>query len=38
MAAIAKECGFTGIGRYAQGGFVHLDMRQPAAEFIGDEE
>lgn len=38
MAAVAKECGFTGTGKYPQGGFVHLDMRQPALDFVGNEK
>lgn len=37
MAEAARAAGFTGIGRYHLGGFVHLDLRQPAATFEGDE-
>jgi hypothetical protein len=33
LAALAKECGFTGIGRYRQLAFVHVDLRQPAGEW-----
>ena len=33
LAALAKECGFTGIGRYYSQAFVHVDLRQPAGEW-----
>lgn len=35
LASLAKACGFTGIGRYPKQGFVHVDLRQPPAEWIG---
>ncbi len=37
MAEAAKAAGFTGVGRYYEGGFVHLDLRKPAADFLGEE-
>lgn len=35
MARIAKECGFTGVGRYYSQGFIHVDLRQPPLDFVG---
>jgi hypothetical protein len=35
MARIAKECGFTGVGRYYGQGFIHVDLRQPPLDFVG---
>ena len=33
LAAEAKAVGFTGIGKYRQLAFVHVDLRQPAGEW-----
>lgn len=35
MAEAAKTVGFTGVGRYYSQGFVHVDLRQPASDFVG---
>ena len=37
MAEAARSAGFSGVGRYSKGEFIHVDLRQPASYFIGKE-